>query len=129
VFTARYALSPYIKQIRFVFKGLIIKILSLYCVETASFFVILFYYMPQVNKRCLCTVKSNYSSFKLKLIYGDTVFSLLQDLYLGGASAVPVRNSLIIVSPCRLVLGSYLEITDAVPFSVLPLVANCSVII
>jgi hypothetical protein len=26
VFTARYALSPYIKQIRFVFKGLIFKI-------------------------------------------------------------------------------------------------------
>jgi hypothetical protein len=26
VFTARYALSPYIKQIRFVFKGLIVSI-------------------------------------------------------------------------------------------------------
>jgi hypothetical protein len=25
VFTARYALSPYIKQIRFVFKGLIVR--------------------------------------------------------------------------------------------------------
>jgi hypothetical protein len=28
VFTARYALSPYIKQIRFVFKGLICKVLD-----------------------------------------------------------------------------------------------------
>jgi hypothetical protein len=31
VFTARYALSPYIKQIRFVFKGLMLDILPCSC--------------------------------------------------------------------------------------------------
>jgi hypothetical protein len=35
VFTARYALSPYIKQIRFVFKGLILEKVS-HCVEPVT---------------------------------------------------------------------------------------------
>jgi branched-subunit amino acid transport protein AzlD len=36
VFTARYALSPYIKQIRFVFKGLIASVLFVSCFKSVK---------------------------------------------------------------------------------------------
>jgi hypothetical protein len=57
MFTARYALSPYIKQIRFVFKGLISNVK---CTNTES------KYMSQYEIICSEKVGGGDGTFKLR---------------------------------------------------------------
>jgi hypothetical protein len=77
VFTARYALSPYIKQTRFVFKGLInTVILILYILNKADFLVIDFYlyFYSLLAKQNMHVNKTNMTKINNSLNFVQTCY-------------------------------------------------------
>jgi hypothetical protein len=104
VFTARYALSPYIKQIRFVFKGLI----AFKC------------YFPRKERRDTSFCYKCLLPITVCLQIPDTVFSCTlgrwQCYQQAAASAFPSQNS----SRCQVLI--FLNVCQNKQFSVHPCV-------